>query len=197
MPQILIIHGGDAFQSYEEYLHDLKNKEFILERIKIQDWKSAIDKKLGEHYEVLAPRMPNAQNAKYQEWKIWFEKIIPLLNDNLILIGHSLGGIFLAKYLAEENISKRIRAMFLIAAPFVAPNQTHLGDFTLPASLQKLINQGGDIFLYHSRDDEVVPFADCEKYQKALPQAHARLFTNRQHFNQVELPEIIEDITKL
>lgn len=64
--------------------------------------------------------MPNGNNAQYIEWKIWFERLLPFLNDGVILIGHSLGGIFLAKYLSENNFSIKVRAAILIAAPFDA-----------------------------------------------------------------------------
>lgn len=39
--------------------------------------------------------MPNSNNAHYQEWKIIFDKIVTLLDEDVIFISHSLGGIFL------------------------------------------------------------------------------------------------------
>ena len=47
-------------------------------------------------------RLQYRTNARYEEWKIWFERMIPFLNDNVILVGHSLGGIFFVKYLSEN-----------------------------------------------------------------------------------------------
>ena len=66
-----------------------------------------LDKVLGGGYEVLIPQMPNSQNARYSEWKILFEKIISILDDEIILIGHSLGGIFLVKYFSENDYAKK------------------------------------------------------------------------------------------
>jgi len=43
--------------------------------------------------------MPCIENAKYNEWKIQFEKYLKRTDNDLILIGMSLGGIFLTKYL--------------------------------------------------------------------------------------------------
>lgn len=105
--QVVVIHGGDPFNTYEEYLTFLKNKELTLERLRRKDWKVPFENNLGEQYEVLAPAMPNKQNAKFSEWKLWFEKVTPLLNNEVILVGHSLGGIFLTKYLSENAYPKK------------------------------------------------------------------------------------------
>ena len=92
--QILVIHGGNAFDTYAEYLDNLKIKEVTLEKIRARDWKRTLADKLGQDYDVISPMMPNGQNAKYIEWKIWFEKIFSLFDDGAILIGHSLGASF-------------------------------------------------------------------------------------------------------
>lgn len=188
--QILIIHGGNAFDSYEDYLTDLRAKEVTLERLTAKDWKATLGERLGSAFEVFTPRMPNGQNAKYLEWKIYFEKLLPLMNDGLILVGHSLGGIFLAKYLAEGTISKKIRATLLIAAPFTSPETAPLGDFLLPSSLEKLPTQSGELFFFQSKDDQVVPYSNVKDYQKKLPNAHFTLVDGRGHFNDATFPEL-------
>lgn len=197
MTQIFIIHGGDAFNSYEEYLENLRLKTAHLERMKPGGWKIDLQKNLGEGFDVYSPSMPNANNAKYVEWKMWFEKIIPLMANEVILVGHSLGGIFLAKYLSEEAFPKRVLATFLVAAPFNTPTEHPLADFVLPSDLGGLQNQGGEIFVYHSTDDVVVPCANAESYCSALPSAAFRSFTDRGHFNQDRFIEIEEDIRSI
>ncbi len=195
--QILVIHGGDAFETYEEYLEYLRTRDFSLDRLKTKGWKSNLGEQLGDEYEVLTPQMPNSQNARYSEWKIWFARLIPLLNEEVILIGHSLGGIFLAKYLSENDFPKKIIAVLLVAAPFNTPIKHPLVDFNLINDLAKFQEQAGKIFLYHSKDDQVVPFSNLEDYKKALPSATLRIFEDNQHFNQEQFPEIIGDIKKL
>ncbi len=196
--QIIVIHGGDTFNSYEEYLAYLKAKKVDWKGMGIKRWKETLFQKLGGRFEVIAPRMPNSQNAKYLEWKIWFRKLIPFFNQEVVLLGHSLGGIFLAKYLAENKFPKKIQGVFLVATPFDVRNSDYsLADFNLPKSLTKLAKQGKQIYIYHSQDDPVVPFADLGKYQKQLPDATAQIFTNRQHFNQEKFPEVVKDIKNL
>ena len=196
--QIVVIHGGDTFNTYEEYLSFLKNREFDLERLKKEDWKETLSEKLGEKFEVIILKMPNSANAKYLEWKIWFEKLIPFLKDEVILVGHSLGGIFLAKYLSENSFPKRIRATLLVAPPYDTEGTDYsLVDFTLSEAPGKLTEQSDEIFLYHSEDDPVVPFGSLRKYEKELSGARVRIFKDRGHFQQEKFPELVEDIKSL
>jgi len=69
MPQVIVIHGGDTFATYEEYLEFLKSWEIDFDEIrqKYTDWKDGLQEALGEGYEVIAPKMPNKINAKYLE----------------------------------------------------------------------------------------------------------------------------------
>jgi len=199
LQQILIIHGGTTFDTYEEYISYLKNKETDPERLIVHDyWHSTLAKELGSDYQILLPKMPNASDARYQEWKIWFERIVRLLEDNFILIGHSLGGIFLAKYLSENTIKKTIKATILIAPPFDdSGSGESLTDFKLPTSLERFSGQGGKIYLFHSKDDPTVSFEQLEKYKKSLPKAESIIFTDKQHFNQENFPELAKLIRKI
>lgn len=160
--QVIVIHGGTTFASHEEYISYLKNKEIELEKLRLQkDWKQTLPQNLGENFDVLLPRMPNGTNARYEEWKIWFERLIPFVDENVIFIGHSLGGIFLAKYFSENIFPKKIKAIILVAAPFDDASQESLVDFKLPSSLSKLTQNCGMIYLFHSKDDPTVPFRTC------------------------------------
>ncbi len=195
--QIVVIHGGNAFETYEEYLQNLQTKYVSLEKLRFKDWKRNLGEKLGEEFDVIFPQMPNSQNARYLEWKIWFERFIPLLNDTVIFIGHSLGGIFLAKYFSENTFLKKIAAVFLVAAPHNSKGIHPLVDFIISDNLEKFNEQAEAIILYHSTDDTVVPFSNSESYKNTLPKAKIVVFNDRQHFNQETFPEIIEEIKSL
>lgn len=201
MPQqILIVHGGNVHKTYEDYLEYLKNYKVDLDKVKEGGWKDYLQKALSENYEVIYPQMENYHNAKYSEWKIWFENFFPYLQDGIILLGGSLGGVFLAKYLSENDFPVKIKATFLVAAPFDEKNRNAdytLGDFNLPKSLEKFERQGGKIFLYHSKDDPVVPFAEQEKYAQKLPSAKKVIFRDKGHFNLKEFPEFVEKLKEI
>ena len=196
--QILIIHGGETFNLYDEYLNFLKNYRIDLEKINKKKWKDYIQEELGDEYEVIAPTMPSKYNAKYVEWKIWFEKFIPYLRDDVIFIGSSLGGTFLAKYLSENSLPIKIACTFLIAAPFDEKDKKEsLADFILPKTLEKFESQAEKILLFHSEDDPIVPYRDFEKYSNALPKAEKLIFKDRGHFIQEEFQELIEKIKSI
>ncbi len=196
--QIVIIRGGSTFNTYKDYLLFLRNLKINLNKYRKITWKNSLQRELGNKFDVLFPNMPNPTNAKYTEWEIVFKKIAPLLKNNIILIGHSLGAIFLAKYLSKNNFPKKILATLLIAAPYDDKNaKEFLGDFILPKSLDKLNKQSKKIFLYQSKDDLIVPYINLEKYKKSLPNAVIREFKKRGHFNQSRFPELIRDIKNL
>jgi len=196
--QVIYIHGGNSFEDYEKYLEHLKNSDFDPFYERNKKWKHSLEEDLGEGFEVFMPTMPSGHNAKYIEWKIWFEKLIPFVEDNVVIIGHSLGAIFIAKYLSENNLPKKILATYLLAGPYDNDDSDDsLADFVLPESLSMFEESGGKIFLYHSKDDPVVPFVNVEKYAKHLLSAEKVIFEDRGHFNQEEFPELIESIKQL
>ena len=194
---VVIIHGGDTFETYDQYLNFLRNYEIDIERYKNSkdDWKPWLRNKLGEEYEVIIPTMPNRTNARFEEWKLWFEKITPFLTDGVILIGHSLGSSFLVKYLSENKFPKKINGVFLVSGVFDVDSEGYsLISFSLP---EKLDLQTDNVYLYHSKDDPVVPFSALEKFKEVLPNANFRVFTDRKHINQEEVPELAHDILSI
>lgn len=196
--QLLVIHGGDTFDTYEEYISFLNDYKIELSDLRRNRWKNSLQNKLGENYEVYQPQMPNKNNAKYLEWKILFEKIIKLLDQEIILVGHSLGGIFLVKYLSENKTPKKIAGTFLVAAPFDDKDSEYtLPGFELSEDLSLFEKQSGKITIYHSKDDPVVPFVDLNKYAEKLKSARIVMFEDKGHFGQSEFPEIVEDILKV
>ncbi len=93
--QVIFIHGGSSYSDYDTFIACLKEESIDPFEVKEKRWHQGLAESLGDEYEVFSPRMPNADNAKYLEWKIWFEKYIPFLHDGVVLIGHSQGDIFL------------------------------------------------------------------------------------------------------
>ncbi len=196
--QVIFIHGGETFDTYDNYVEFLESYELDIDKAKEKRWKESLGEDLGSEFQVISPIMPSAYNSKYKEWKIWFEKIFPFLEDDVVIIGHSLSGIFVAKYLAENDFPKKILATYLIAAPFDDKDSDYsLADFALPKDLDRFEKQSDKIFIYQSEDDPVVPFVDLEKYEEALPSAKKVVFKDRGHFMQEEFPELIQDIKSL
>ena len=195
--QVVFIHGGETFKKYGEYLEILKSWEYKPSFEIKKRWKNSLEERLGEKYEFHQPTMPCKYNAKYKEWKIWFEKVWNYLGDGVIFIGYSLGGTFLLKYLSEldnNKINKKVKAVILVA-PAVQKevNGYDLDTFVLDyEKVKKLDNY--KITIYHSKDDPVVPYADAEILKNFLPKSELITFNDRGHFMMEEFSEIVEKI---
>lgn len=194
--QVIVIHGGTTFATQDEYIHFLQSAPIELDRLRAKnDWKAFLQDKLGGSFDVFQPKMPNSTNAQYEEWKVWFERIASLLNENVILVGHSLGGLFLAKYLSENIFAKKIKGLFLIAAPYDTTEMDEsLGSFEITHSLGNIQSQTSTIYLYYSKDDVVVPFIHSRLYKDKISTAIVRVFEDRRHFKQEEFEELVDDI---
>ena len=194
--QIFMVHGGMTFKRKKDYLHYLRTRKISVENKKI--WAMGyFDKKLGKSFEIIRPRMPLQDNAKYSDWKIYFERFIPFLRDGIILIGGSLGGIFLAKYLSENKFPRKIRSVYLVCPPYdnSIPGEELSGGFKLKGNLSLIERNSSKVTLLFSKDDYIVPIAHAEKYRKKLPRAKIIIYKSKNgHFNISEFPELVKMI---
>jgi predicted alpha/beta hydrolase family esterase len=197
--QVFYIHGGGSYSDHDVFLDELRARipRDLPDLPKPKKWTETFRENLGEEYEVFMPSMPNSQNAKYEEWKIWFERHFEYLEGDITLVGWSLGGMFLVKYLIEEEFPLPIKALLLLAPPFeaVEGDGEDGGDFIFDTDdLSDLSEKVSKIVIFHSKDDFVVPYEHSLNYQAALPMAELVSFEDRNHFLIPEFPEIINKI---
>lgn len=191
MKQVVIINGGNSFSSYEAYLNDLTAMSIDYNRLLPKKrWRDWIADQLTDS-DVLLPSFPNSQNAVYEEWKIYFEKIIPLLGDDVSLVGHSLGAMFLAKYLQDNPLHNRVKRLVLIAPGYNDDSLEDLGSFEI-TSASNLVASTDEIHLFHSEDDPVVSFGELAKFHADIPTAQTHTFADRGHFLDETFPELLE-----
>jgi len=201
--QVFYIHGGESYENHVDYLERLKNKDIwdLPGSDSAKKWTSTLAIDLGADYEVFMPMMPNKQNAKYQEWKIWFERHFEHLNDDVVLVGCSLGAMFLYKYFIENDAPFRVKSLILMAAPLpelLAAEERDSGDFLYKtADVPNITTKAESILVVHSKDDFLVPYEHALKYKVALPQAELVTFDDKNHFLVAELPELVERIKAL
>jgi predicted alpha/beta hydrolase family esterase len=178
---ILFIHGGGGEGAYEA--------DGILV--------ASLHNALGAAYEVRYPKMPLEESAGYADWKAQIAMELSALDDHVILVAHSVGGSILLKYLTEEQVKKPITGLFLLATPYFGGDENwNDAQMNLPQDFAAMLPAIPRIFLYHSRDDEVVPFAHLALYAAKLPKATIREFDGRGHQFGNDLTEVAEDIRK-
>ena len=191
MRQVLVIHGGNSFSSYEDYRKYLEKKEINYDKlINPRRWKERLAEELPDQ-EVIYAKMPNEANANFEEWSIYFEKIIPFFKEDIQIVGHSLGAMFLAKYLNDHPLEVPIKRLLLVAGGYDDESTEDLGSFKV-SSAGNLPKSSLEIHLFHSKDDPVVPFTELQKFQADLPLANSHIFEDRGHFIGNSFPEIVE-----
>lgn len=141
---------------------------------------------LGAQYKVVYPHMPDEDDPQYETWAAQIAEEQAVLGDQAIIVGHSVGGAVLLRHLSEAKIDKAVAGIFIIAAP-------HWGAEDWQADLPA----GLPVFLYHSRDDSVVPFAHLAKFAEKFPQATIHELDGGGHQFDNGLTKVAEDIRGL
>jgi pimeloyl-ACP methyl ester carboxylesterase len=176
--QILFIQGGG------EGTHDAWDNKLV----------ASLETELGRDYAVRYPLMPNEGDPNYPAWKAAIVKELDALDDDAILVGHSLGGSFLMHALAEHRPKRKWGAVALIAPPFFGDGGW-VGDDTGPAAnLTEELRSDVPVLLYHGAADDEVPPEHMDLYAKAIPHAKTRVLADQDHQLNNDLSEIARDI---
>jgi valyl-tRNA synthetase/predicted alpha/beta hydrolase family esterase len=193
--KLFVIHGGDSFETETEYLEFIKNwnlspQDYLDIDSNWGSWKRELQKSFkNRHIQVIYPSFPDKLNAKYEAWKIWFEKILVQTgSNNLNLLGHSLGGNFLLKYLSESEL--KVNNLYLVASC------QNIGDFKTGNDFDLIQKNCENITIYHSKDDQVVPFSVAQEIASKLPKAKLIEFEHRGHFVEADFVELKSQIAE-
>jgi uncharacterized protein len=57
---------------------------------------------LGRGYDVRSPRMPDEEDPEYEAWRDKITSELAEMDDEVLLVGHSLGALILLRCLSEE-----------------------------------------------------------------------------------------------
>jgi predicted alpha/beta hydrolase family esterase len=193
MKTVIVIGGGETHKSRSLYLTFLEDKiKYDPKPKKKEGWKTNLQKELGPDYLVCVPKMPNPLNANYEEWDIYFKKVLravlpsgPL--TDVVLVGHSLGGLFLLKWLDEHNLyccGVNARGTVFVATPVVAKgiNDEGFGDFVCTDDGYTPFSNYGKVHIFQSEDDEIVQTYNGRVLKALFPDAEEHWFKDRGHF---------------
>lgn len=147
-------------------------------------------------YEVVIPELPNPEAPDRDEWtKALLEQVGPV-NDETIVVGHSLGGAAALRFLEAAEARSTPHALILVSTPWMIGSEQFRGFFMTELDFEILMWKASKMVVLHSRDDHVIPFDHAEKYAKVL---HARLIeaTGAGHFQGAEYPLLLQTIEEL
>lgn len=143
------------------------------------------------HAVAIEPPFPF--RPRYDEWRQEFERFD--ITPDTILVGHSCGGGFLARWLSE-NKDKKVGKVTLIA-PWTNPLDYEVSDtadffdFDIDPDFPSR-TAGTTIFISSDDEPSVVKTVDMLKEQ--VHGIEYREYTDRGHFIDKELPELLEEI---
>ncbi len=142
--------------------------------------------------DVLSPTMPNSNNAQFEEWKIYFEKLIPFFGDDVRLVGHSLGAMFLAKYLNDNPLKRPVRQLILIAGGYDDDSCRRPWKFSRYTLLRTCPRAHKRSICFIARMILSFHLANLLNFTADLPDATSHVFEDRGHFLDAEFPELLE-----
>lgn len=149
---------------------------------------------LSDDFEVHFPLIDDPEEPTYDMWQKMLSVELKAIEQPIILIGHSLGGSMLLKYLSEEKPNIEISAIFLIGTPLWASSGWNIDDYILKENFETELKAINKIFLYHSNEDAIVPFEHLDFYKRAFPEATVRVINGTDHAFAEGLPELVADI---
>lgn len=157
----------------------------------------SLEHALGAGWEVQYPQMPDEENCPYPGWQAEIDVRLASITGPVALVGHSIGGSVLLKYLCDRPSPPSLIGLFVVAAPcWGADPSWRWEEMTLPADAAARLAGDWPLFLYHSRDDEVVPFPHLALYAARLPRATLREHDGRGHQFGEELADVAADIVR-
>jgi uncharacterized protein len=150
--------------------------------------------RLSPDYDVRFPIMPHPEQPTYEAWRRQIEHELDASDDGVVLVGHSVGGSVLLKYLAETTRGFSVASLFILAAPYWGEPDWQFAEFEFPDDASSKLARFSRVFLYHSRDDEEVPFAHLGRYAHLLPHAVVRELDGFGHEFKHGCPQLVADI---
>jgi predicted alpha/beta hydrolase family esterase len=154
------------------------------------DFIEALRRELGEGWEIRFPRIADPEAPDYAMWESLFKKEFARCPEGVVLLGHSLGGSMLLKYLSEHPVAPKIAALVSVSAPWWGPEGWAVEEFALDPNFAARLPAIPEIHFYHAQRDPVVPFTHLAEYKKALPGIQAHPLRREDHAFIRGLPEL-------
>lgn len=157
MRELMFIHGAGGAVDDPEF----GSQELI----------AFLRRELAQDYRIRAPLMPRPEEPHAIAWLDALDAELADFPEDGVLIGHSMGGAMILKFIAERRQSLAAAGLVMIACPFCGEPDWEVEEFYLPDAFADRLSGLKRILLYHSRDDAIVPFEHMAVYHKHVPRA--------------------------
>ncbi|OGM14541.1 hypothetical protein A3A76_06095 [Candidatus Woesebacteria bacterium RIFCSPLOWO2_01_FULL_39_23] len=186
MKRAIIIHCWEGFPNYCWYPQTKKDLE-------------------KEGFEVIVPEMPDTAKPQLGPWLANLKEIAGKANNELFLLGHSLGCITIMRYLESLKNGEQVGGVVFVAGFTDDLGYKELSNFFIePINFKKIEERSRMFSLINSDNDPYVP----PKYVDILKDklgAKSIVKHNMKHFSGpidneescLSLPEVKEEIMRM
>lgn len=166
-------------------------------------WRPYLMRELEKHdiYACSLP-MPSPEAPKLDEWLEEINHYVDMnKNDEIYLVGHSLGGTAILRYL-EEYTSPNIKGAILVSTPCHQNANEKIRDFlSSDFDWTKMKNKIPKVVVIHGDNDPFVPVSEAQKTTQEL-EGKLILISNGKHLNDesagfTELPEALSALIEM
>lgn len=173
-----------------------------------QEWFPWLVRELApQGIEVIVPVMPNTMSPQIDAWVAYLVKIVGVLRDTDIFVGHSIGCQAILRYLAMEHETS-IRGLICVAGWFTLKNLENDEEVRIarpwletPIDFDAVKRIAGPIIAIFSDTDPYVELAENRELFEQRLGAHIIVEHNKGHFSEdnniYELPVVRDCIFEL
>lgn len=158
---------------------------------------NSLQENLGNEYKINYTEIKSEESKPDFGWTQQIENKIAETKSDVFLVGHSFGASMILKYLSENSVDKKIKAIFLISTPFWSGNEDWKIGLKLHGDFANKLPNEVQIFFYHCQDDEEIPFSQFDHYKQKVTQATFREIQTGGHQLNNDLTLVANDIKSL
>ncbi|RZL97293.1 MAG: hypothetical protein EOO88_62670 [Pedobacter sp.] len=176
--KILFIQGGgeDGYQGDQVLVDSLKTE-------------------LGKEYTLRYPQLESDEEAPDFGWTKQIHDEMQGMDDDFVLVGHSLGASMILKMLSENEAGSKMVAVFLLAAPYWTGNEEWKAGLKLKPGYAEQLPSELPLYFFHCKDDEEVPFEQFEQYKAEIKQAEFTEFASGGHLFENRLEKVAKEVS--
>ncbi len=147
-------------------------------------------------FDVVMPELPNPAEPDRDAWTKALLEAVGTLDENDIIVGHSLGGASALRLLEAAEARTTPHACVLISTPWMIKDDRFRSFFLTELDHDVLMWRAAKYVVVHAKDDTVIPVSHADRYAQVFYATQVLPETGG-HFEGTEQPEILDAILKV